>query len=236
MLIRCSNHRIGYNQTKSANSTALVPLNFASGGFLGQLNFNYQASDGSAQRILSPIFNVDSDSSPQSEAVTWSQGVLAAPTPSPSAVPQTSTSASLLTSSASTASVASSLLSTSKPSSTSASRPGTSANTLTVSAAPSSPSISQSATTSNSHLGAGAIAGIVVGIVVCVGLAAALVFYRRRKPNNVQAEVKTPPIPVHFIAEKDGTRLQPQELSGDGQLVEMATDSHGEMNGFTGRA
>ena len=206
MPIGCSQNLIGYNRTALANGTAIVPLNFASNGFLAQLNFNYHASNGSLPRILGPIFTVDDSS--QSTAVTWSQGVLAAPTHSPSAVPQTSTVVSLLTSSASTASAASS-----------------------------SPSVSKSSTTSNSGLGTGAIAGIVVGIIACVGLAAALVFWWRRKSKKIQEEVRTTssdhiqaPIPVHFIGEKDATPLQPPELSGDCQRVEMATSYHGEIN------
>ena len=238
MLIKCLNHVIGYNWTAPANGTQIVPLNLARRHFLGQLNFSYHASDGSPQIFLSPTFSVDN--SPQSKPVTWSQGEIAAPTPSPSAVTQTSILASLLTSGTSTASAASSTSSISKPSSTSGSRLATGA---AASAAASSPSISKPTTPGSSRLGTSAIAGIVVGIVVCVGLAAALVFYRRRKPKKVQAEVKTPssarfqsPIPVHIIVEKDATPLHPPELSGDGQLVEMATGYHGEMNVSTGRA
>ena len=212
MLIEYSHLFVGYNWTAPANGTTLVPLNLASDCCLAQLNFNYTDSDGNPQIILSPYFDIDNSS--QSRAVTWSQGVLAALTPYPSANPQTSILASLLTSSASTASVA-----------------------------PSSPSISQSTTTSDSHLGTGPIVGIAGGILACVGFAAALVFYRRCKPNKIQAEVTKPssaeiqpPIPVDLIAEKDATPLQPAELSGDGLPVEMATDSHGEMNGSMGRA
>lgn len=88
--------------------------------------------------------------------------------------------------------------------------------------------------TNGSHLGAGAIAGIVVGIVIGAGIAAALIlFHRRRKPENVQAEVKASssadfqsPVPTRFVGEKDGSPIGPNELSGDGQLLEMATDNH----------
>ena len=233
---------LGYNQTVSANSTALVPLNLASTSFLAQLNLNYDASDRSPQKILSPFFNVDD--SPQSEAVTWSQAVLAAPTPSPSAVSQTTILASLVTSSTLTPSAASSTLSVSKPSSTSTSRLGTGAVASTASTAESSQSVSKSATTNDSRLGTGAIAGIVIGIVVCVGLAASLVVYRRRRTSKkIQAEIETlpsaefqSPIPDQFIGEKDATPLQPPELSEDGQLVEMPTGYHGEMNVSMGRA
>ena len=242
MLMRCPIHPIGYNQTVSANSTALVPLNLASDSFLAQLNLNYDASDGSPQKILSPFFNVDD--SPQSRPVTWSQGVLAAPTLSPSAVFQTSISTSLLTSSTLTPSAVSSTLSVSKPSSISTSRLGTGAVASTAVTAQSSQSVSKSSPTSNSRLGAGAIAGIVVGIFVCVGLAASLVFYRRRRTSRIsQTEIETPPsaefqspIPDQFLGEKDATPLQPPELSEDCQLVEMATRYHGEMNVSMGRA
>ena len=219
VLIECLHHTIGYNVTASANGTALVPLNIASNDFLAGLNLNYDASDGSPQKIVSPWFNVND--SQQARAVTWSQGALADLTLSPSAVSQTSISASLLTSSASTPSAASSTLSISKPSST-----------------------LKSSSTSDSQLGTRAIVGIVVGIIFCVGLAASLVFYRRRrKPKRNQAEIINPPsadfqssIPVTFIGEKDGTPLRPPELSGDGQVVEMATSHHEDMNVSTGRA
>lgn len=220
MLMGCPIHPIGYNQTVSANSTELVPLNIASNSFLAQLDLNYTASNGSTQKFVSSEFNVDD--SPQSRAVTWSQGVLANPTASPSAVPRTTISASLLTSSAPTAS---STLSVSKPSSTSNSRLGTGTTSSTASTAPqSSLSVSKSSPTSDSRLGAGAISGIVVGIVICVGLAASLVLYRRKNSNKIEAEVT--PIPVDFIGEKDATPLQPPELSGDGQPVEMGTSYH----------
>ena len=241
LLIGCSHHLIGYNQTAAANGTALVPLNLLSHSFPAVLNFDYNASDGRHRRVSSPTFQVDY--SPQSRAVTWSQGMLADPTPSRSAVLQTSISASLLTSNASTASAASSTSSVSEPLSTSSPHLENEAIASMASAVPSSPSVSKSSTTSNSRLGTGAIAGVVVGIVVCVGLAASLVFYRRRKPNKIQAEVEIPPsadfqspIPVNSIGEKDATPLHPPELSGDSQLVEMATGYHGETNASMGRA
>lgn len=208
---------MGSNLTVSANGTDIIGLDVADSTYVGQLNFNYTASDGSTQNFRSPLFNVDRSS--QSQAVTWSQGVLTRPTSSTSAALQTSISTSLVSSSA---------LST--PSTTS-DRP----SSVLHSSATSSPlSISKPSPTNGSDLAPGAIAGIVVGAVVVAGLAAALmfVFYQSKKPHNVQAEVKAEfpasfqsHVPGGFVGEKDGSPLRPNELSGDSQLLEMATNS-----------
>ena len=187
-----------------ANGTAMVPLNFASGDYTGNFNLNYTASNGTPYVIYSPYFHVEG--SPRSWAVTWSQGVLAGPT------------ASILASSASPAMT----MTSSKP-----------ASVVPTAATPSSSSVSRPLSTSGSRLGTGAVVGIVLGIVVCAGLAAAFVFYRRRKPNATEAEVKKLPsavfrlpVPDNSIEEKDGSPLRPKELSGDGQILEMAAHSH----------
>lgn len=224
----------GLNQTAAANSTGILPLAFANGDYLGQFNFNYNASDGSPQRILSPIFSVDN--SPQARAVTWSQGVLALPTPSGSAVIQTSISASLVTSSdpQATKTTSNEAPSVSYLSATSSSLPVSSLSSTKgqSSATSSSLPVSSPSSTKGSSLGAGPIAGIVVGVVVCAGLAAALILYRLRKPSHVQPEVKAPspaffqsPVPVNLLGEKDGSPRRPKELSADAQLFEMASQN-----------
>ena len=88
----------------------------------------------------------------------------------------------------------------------------------------SSPSVSKFSSTNSSALGTGAIAAIVMGIVVCAGLAAAIVIYRLRKPKLMTAEVRAPPVPANFVAEKDGSPSGPNDWSGDGQLIEMASN------------
>ena len=198
-------------------------MNLASDGYLGQLNFNYTASDGTSQKFTGPLFNVDN--SPQSRAVTWSQELLAGPTSSASAEPRTATSASMLTLSASPITITTSYSPTSLvyPSATSP-----------------SPSSSKPSSTGDSRLGTGAIVGIVVGIVGCAGLVAALVLYWRKRPNTTQAGIRVAsptdfqsPVPRNFIAEKDGSPLRPPELSGDSQLLEMPTGYHREENKST---
>ena len=166
--------------------------------------------------------------------------MLTRPTSSPSAALQTSISeASLVTSIAS-----------STPSTTS-DRPSSSG---LQSSKPSSPlSISKISPTNAPDLGTGAIAGIVVGaVVVCAGLAAALIliFYRLRKSKNIQTELPAsfqshvpatfveekagsplrstyfqPDFPANFVEEKDGSPLGPNELDGGCQLLEMATNN-----------
>ena len=61
-----------------------------------------------------------------------------------------------------------------------------------------------------------------MGVVLCAGLAAALVIYRLRKPKPVTAEVRAPPVPANFVAEKDGSPSGRNEFLRDGQLFEMA--------------
>ena len=61
-----------------------------------------------------------------------------------------------------------------------------------------------------------------MGVVLCAGLAAALVIYRLRKPKLVTAEVRAPPVPANFFAEKDGSPSGRHEFLRDGQLFEMA--------------
>ena len=142
--------------------------------------------------------------------------MLAVPTSSASAVIQTSVPAPLVTFSVSAATT----ITSNKP-----------LSVFYSSATSSSLSASKPSSTNTSDLGAGAIAGIVVGVVVCAGLAAVLIFCRRRKPISVQAEVKAPspasfqcPVPANFVGEKDGSPLQPNELP-DVCLSEMATDN-----------
>ena len=174
--------------------------------------------------------------------------MLTRPTTSTSAAAQTSISASLQTS-ISASLVTSGALST--PATTSSGRPS---SVLQSSIETSSPlSVSEtSSSTNGSYLGTGAIAGIVVGVVVCLGLAAALVFvvYRLRKSKNVRTDLPAssfqsdfpanfarerdgsslrptylqPHVPANFVGE-DGDPLRPNELSGDGQLLEMATSN-----------
>ena len=198
-------------------------MDVAESSYIDQLNFNYNASDGSNRKFVGPLFNVDR--SPQSQAVIWSQAVLARPTSSTSALPQTAISASLVTSSA----LPTPSTTSDKPSSALQS----SETSLPL-------SVSKSSHTDGSDLGTGAIAGIVVGVVVCVGLAAALIFvlYPRRKSNNVQAGLPASfqahaPVdfvgethtPLSFVGEKDGAPSRPNELSGDFQVMEMATNN-----------
>ena len=61
-----------------------------------------------------------------------------------------------------------------------------------------------------------------MGVILCAGLAATLVIYRLKKPKLVTAEVRTPPVPANFLAEKDGSPSGRNEFLGDGQLFEMA--------------
>ena len=56
-----------------------------------------------------------------------------------------------------------------------------------------------------------------MGVVLCAGLAAALVIYRLRKPK-----VSAPPVPANFVAEKDGSPSGRNGFLRDGQLFEMA--------------
>ena len=137
-------------------------------------------------------------SSPQSRAVTWSQAVLILPPSAASASLQTSISASLV-------------IPNTSPATTSA-----------------SPSVQKSSSTNDSALGTGAIVGIVLAIVVCVGLAAALIFHRSRRPRAIEAEIKAsspapvrPHVPAEFVTEEDGSPTGPNELPGDGQLLDM---------------
>ena len=77
-----------------------------------------------------------------------------------------------------------------------------------------------------------------MGVVLCAGLVAALVIYRLRKPKLVTAEVRAPPVPAKFLAEKDGSPSGGNEVLGDGQLFEMAgSDRVGtNKNELDGRA
>ena len=215
----------GLNQTDYANGTQIIPLDVAERSYLGQLNFDYTASNGTHQQYLGAIFHVDN--SVQSIAVTWSQGVLAPSTSTASTTPkdsaqtssQASISSSLATSTASPATVTTSNISPSALS--------TSAKSTT------SPlqSVSTPSSTNSSGLGAGAVAGIAVGAVLGAGIAAALIFYRIRKSKNVKADVPAT-IPASFqslayvkpVGEKHFTFSPRNELSADGQVLELATD------------
>ena len=61
-----------------------------------------------------------------------------------------------------------------------------------------------------------------MGVVICAGLAAALVIYRLRKPKLVTAELRGTPVPANFVAEKDGSPSGRNGFLRDGQLFEMA--------------
>lgn len=156
--------------------------------------------------------------------------MLARPTSSTSAALQTSISASLVTSALPhTAAISASLVTSSAlptPSTTS----DEPLSVLQSSETSSSLSVSKPSNTNGSDLGTGAIAGIVVGVVVFAGLAAALIFVlcQRRKSKNVQADSPASfqsHVPVRFVGEKDGTPLRLNELSGDSQPLEMATNN-----------
>lgn len=212
-----------FNQSAPANGTSIVPLNFAGGSYLGQFNIFYTDSNGGREKFVSAIFNVGN--SPQSKAVTWSEAVHAHSTSSASASLQTSISESLITSSVSPATASASLQTT-----ISVFLNPSSASPATVAASSKSPSVSQSPSTNGSALGTGSIAAIVMGVVLCAGLAAVLVIYRLRKP------IRALPLPANFVAEKDGSPSGRNEFSGVGQLFEMAGSdrvgtNHNELAG-----
>ena len=222
---RISASSAGLNQSDNANGTLIIPLNFADSSYLGQLNFDYTASNGTHQQYLGAIFHVDT--SVQSRAVTYSQGVLAPSTSTASTTPKasaqttshTSISSSPATSTASPATVTISDISPSTLSTPAKSTISSSQAVLT----PSS--------TNSSGLGAGAVAGIVVGAVLGAGIAAAFIFYRIRKSRNVKADVRAmipdsfqSPAYVKPIGEKHFTTSRRNELSADGQVLELATD------------
>ena len=210
-----------FNQSAPANGTLTVPLDFAGGSYLGQFNIFYTDSNGGREKFVSSIFNVGN--SPQSKAVTWSQAVHAQSTSSASASLQTSISKSAGTFSVSPATASASLQATISvfltPSS--ALPPITTASSKFLSTS-SSPPVSKASSTNGSALGTGSIAAIVMGVVLCAGLAAALVFYRLRRRKLVTAEVTAPSVPANFVAEKDGSPSGGTEFLRDGQLFEMA--------------
>ena len=215
----------GPNGTENANGTQIIPLDVTDSSYLGQLNFDYTASDGTHQQYLGAIFTVDT--SVQARAVTWSQDVIASSTSTASTTPkdsaQTSSQApipsSLVTPAVSMVTVTTSITSPSALSTSAKSTLSSSQSFL----APSS--------TSSSGLGAGALAGIVVGAVLGAGMTAAFIFYRIRKSKNVKADVPAtipahfqPPVYVRPVVEKYSNLSRRNELSADGQVLELGTD------------
>ena len=235
----------GLNQTDSANGTQIIPLDVADSSYLGQLNFDYTASDGTHQQYLGAIFSVDT--SVQARAVTWSQDVIASSTSTASTAPkdsaQTSSQApipsSLATPAVSMIIVTKSITSPSAMSTSDFSRVTiTTSNTSQLALSTSAKSIISSSqsvltpsSTNSSGLGAGALAGIVVGAILGAGIAAAFIFYRMRKSKSVKADGPAT-IPAYFqspayvkpLVEKYSTPSRRNELSADGQVLELGTD------------
>ena len=234
----------GPNQTENANGTQIVPLDVTDGSYLGQLNFDFTASDGTHQRYLGAIFTVDT--SVQARARTWSQDVIASSTSTtPKDSAQTSSQAPI-PSSLATPAVSMVTLTTSISSPSALSTSAVSQVTVTISdpspsalstSAKSTLSSSQSSlapsSTNSSGLGAGALAGIVVGAVLGAGIAAAFIFYRIRKSKAFKAGVPAT-IPAYFqspayvkpVVEKYSHLSRRNELSADGQVLELGTDGH----------
>ena len=207
-----------FNQTAPANGTAIISLNVGHDSYMGQLNFFYTDSNGGREKFDSTTFDVNP--SPQSRAVTWSQAVHTPATSSASAGLQTSISASLVIPNASPATTTTS---------------SKSSSVLFSTATSASPSVQKSSSTKDSALGTGAIVEIVLAIVICAALAAAVIFYRLRRPKAIEAEIRAsspapvrPHVPAKFVTEKDGSPTRPNELPVDGQLLEMEVQ-HLEM-------
>ncbi|KAM0793924.1 hypothetical protein BDR22DRAFT_827386 [Usnea florida] len=214
--------RIGPNDTASANGTQIISLDIADGGYLGQLNFDYTASDGTHQQYLGDIFTVDA--SVQSGATTYSQSVTASSTSTASTTPkdfaQTSSQAPIPSSSATPA--------VSRVTITASITPPSALSTSAKSTISSSKSVLTPSSSNSSGLGAGAVAGIVVGAVLGAGLAAAFIVYRIRKSKNVKANVPATipaylqsPAYVKPVVEKYSTPSRQNELSADGQVLEL---------------
>lgn len=237
--------RIGLNRTANANGTQIIPLDVADSSYLGQLNFDFTASDGTHQQYLGAIFTVDT--SVQARAVTWSQDVTASSTFTASTTPKDSAQTSSqapIPSSLATAAVSRVTVTTSNNSPSALSTPAVSRVTVTISdtspsalstSAKSTISSSQSvltpSSTNSSGLGAGSLAGIVVGAVLGFGITAAFIFYRIRKSKKLMPDVSAT-IPASFqspayvkpIVEKYSTPSRRNELSADGQVLELGTD------------
>lgn len=67
---------------------------------------------------------------------------------------------------------------------------------------------------SDSALGTGAIVEIVLAIVICAGLAAAVIFYRLRRPKAIEAEIRaSSPAPVrpHVPAKLSKRKMAPHK-------------------------
>ena len=235
MLTRIFASSAGFNQTAAANGTATVPLDFADGSsYTGQLNFLYTDSGGGREKYVSSLFDVGTSS--QTTAKTWSQAVRTLSTSLTSTGVETSlTSASVetsLTSAGLETSILTSLIfSNASPATVTISNQVP--TVLSSSANSSSQLIPKPSSTSDTHLGPGAIAGIVGGIIACAGLAAAFVFYRRKKSHSTQAEVNAVPaadfklpVPARLVGEGKGFPLRSNELPGDGHFVEMPADAH----------
>ena len=229
----------GPNSTANANGTQIIPFDVADSSYLGQLNFDYTASDGTHQRYLGAIFTVDN--SVQARAVTWSQDVIASSTSTASTTPkdsaQTSSQApipsSLATPAVSMVTVTTSITSPPAMSLSAVSRVTitTALSTSAKSTISSSQSVLTPSSANSSSLGAGALAGIVVGAVLGAGIAAAFIFYRIRKSKSVKTDVPVTipaylqsPAYVKPVVEKYLHSSRRNELSADGQILELGND------------
>ena len=237
----------GLNRTENANGTQIIPLDVTDSSYLGQLNFDFTASDGTHQQYLGAIFTVDTTA--QARAVTWSQNVIASSTSTASTTPKDSaqiSSQAPIPSSLDTPAVSMVTVTTSISSPSALSTPPVSQVTVTISdtspsalstSAKSTISSSQSvvtpSSTDSSGLGAGALVGIVVGAVLGAGIAAAFIFYRIRKSKSFKAGIPAT-IPAYFqspayvkpVVEKYSHLSRRNELSADGQVLELGTDGH----------
>ncbi|MCJ1301181.1 hypothetical protein MMC08_003980 [Hypocenomyce scalaris] len=202
---------ISLNQSVPANGTKELPLDVANESYLGQLHLNYTAADGSPQKVLSPFFQVNHDST-QPTAVTWNQQALSTTSPSPTS--QISVSPAIPTSKISATSTP-----TLNSSFTLNPSPASLVSSLTPSPSPAA---------KGSSLSGGAITGIVVGALVGVGLGAALLMILRvRRRKRVQSEDRPPPFDFPPpLQEKDGHPRPENELSGDGGLWELPVNRH----------
>lgn len=199
--------KLEFNHSTQLNGTEIVSLqNIASDG-LGQLNLNYVDPVGGHKLITGAIFNINHDPT-QPKAITWNQNaLLSSSTKSPAA----SSTPTLLSSTTAT-------LSTSRTS------VSTAANTValppTVTATPSAGKNASSPTGTM-------IASIVLGTVLGVILAAALIMLwtrRRRRRKTSEQAIRLPsatPLPVDTttsaLQEKDAGAASSELRAGDGR-------------------